>query len=314
MSVPNETLRSPGGSSLFESVTVLEPENTPPALLFAESCWEDRRQQRELDRIAAELIRRNYVFTTDEALGFGPELRKHLVTDYFDTDLVRRHEGDKPADRERARDVLYYERTGLGDPRGYGLALGEHSTAVIFDRKSWLSPVTGERQISRVEVMQDRQLAEFAAAALSVLPLGQQYKTGTFSINFFRTHSNVVSGPHHDNQTLVMIYVVDKRGADVVNRLIPELGMTAIREHCPGISVYYDKVLQPGDILMFFDDAYAHDVIGSLGQEAHRDVLVCTADHPTAYGIYGRPGSPEWMWRESDVPADLIYAGRSRRP
>lgn len=286
--VPDRHNKSP-----FDSVemTALMPL---PQWKFTEGNYRDNIWE-EIARIDTELNLNGFVFTSDEALGFGADFREGLVSNYFSTDLIRRHEGDEPKDRERARDVIRYSRVEGHETTA--LLLGEHTTATIFDRDVQ-GTVLRERRISRIETLRDKQFATFLATTLTTMPDALQMHEGTYGVNFFRTHSNVVSKPHHDREALIIIYVVDIAGADVVNRLITDSGQAGVLRDIAGHNPpFRDKVLRPGDMLYFLDDAFAHDVVGSLGEGARRDALVLTLDYPSTYEIYGEPGSPEWDWR-----------------
>jgi hypothetical protein len=293
MSSLNEAVSSRYNAGLFEPVASLGPENGPPTLLFTKNNCTNPTW-REAGRVASDLDRVGRMLTTDEALGFGRDFRDHLLADYFNTNLLYHHEGDVPVDRERARDVVHYKRTGQnGAPE---LVLSEYETTTIFDRDA-SGRIVRERPVSRIETLRDTRLAEFVATVLTALPYDLQLDEGTLGINFFRTKSKVVSGAHHDRQIAVFIYLVDIVGEEVVNRLIPDLGMAAILRDIYGIApMHHDRVLRPGDIQGFVDDMYSHDVVGSLGEGGHRAGLVLTLDYPTTYEVYGELGSPERAW------------------
>jgi hypothetical protein len=252
---------------------------------------------------------RGFALTTDEALGFDPSFRCSLQQNYFDTDKVRWHEGDRPADRERARDVVYYS---WGDAELY-LEEASDTSIVRYDNNG---DFLRREDYSRILTLTDPELARWIGACLACVPreevfmlgsdledayilsrkyssttwassvdiAGQDLLEGTMGINFFRTHTNVVGGPHHDGQKFIGIYVVGKEGTGADNMLIPEAFLERSILQDLGVSMPGEPLhtpLRPGDLLIFFDDMFEHDVTPLVGNQ--RDVIVFTIDWPGTY-------------------------------
>jgi hypothetical protein len=256
----------------------------------------DRRDERDPTfrtsrSIWYRLWRDGLATTSDLSLGIRPAFRSHLVRKYFNSDSVRRHAGDRPEDRERARDVIRYDHE---PPHSASLELREHVTSTIVEPDR-------ERQISRIEVLRYPTFVDGFIRLITPLTFGQLFNTGTIGINFFRTHSNVVSGFHHDAQPLVVIYVVSMKSQPVTNRLVRRPLVKDDPKDPHEDVAALDAALSPGQILMFDDFKYAHGVLGRLDTECvnsggQRDALVLTMDWPDTYDIYGSPGSDEHVF------------------
>ena len=109
---------------------------------------------------------------------------------YFNDWTLRHDEGDMPADRQRARDVIRYQWHD-----GH-LSLRRHDTITITDRAG----IPGQREHARVELLADPQARDLFHAFLQLVPPAQRQPDGTFGVNLFRTFTNVVTKPHHDNE------------------------------------------------------------------------------------------------------------------
>jgi len=174
---------------------------------------------------------------------------------------------DLPVDRKRARDVVYYEWDAPS------LHLSEYQDIVIKNR----GDIPGERQHSRVLLLQDDYAQVWVTACLSLIPAVSRRDHGTFGVNLFRTYTNVVTRPHKDNEEYIIIYVLDKVGRGARSYLYsadnPEKRM-------------FFGTLQPGEILIFKDSDFLHGATPlepPPGQSAQRDALVCTVDYPSTY-------------------------------
>ncbi len=104
----------------------------------------------ELRRVHEEVTRHGFALTTEWDIGLPPKCGRNLQQSYFDGGQLRHDEGDRPHDRERARDVIYYEWND-GE-----LTLQEYETIAIWDR----SEIEGERIHTRIELLQDPQAEE----------------------------------------------------------------------------------------------------------------------------------------------------------
>lgn len=223
----------------------------------------------ELRRVREELAERDFVITSDRALGLPEGTRQHICDTYF-TEAVL--EGDNPAvhrDRDRARDVLRY--TWKGDE----LTLREHDTVAIRDRSGF----TGERTPTRTFLLEDRIMSGWIRAALGLVPAHLRQVEGTFGVNFLRTRTNIVSGPHQDDEEYVLIYVAGKRGTGGESTLHP------VGE--PG-RIHYRHTLAPGELIVFRDAAFLHNaspLVNPAGGAAQRDALVCTVDYSDTYPL-----------------------------
>lgn len=228
----------------------------------------------------AALADQGYALTSDDEIALPSKFRENFRKTYFTEARLRHDPGDWPVDRKRARDVVRYWW------RDDGLSLQEHGTIAITDR----ARIPGRRVHSRVRLLEDAQAEEFIRAVLSLVPPGRRRRTGTFGVNLFRTFTDVVTTPHHDNEDLIILYVLDRQGEGAESYLYdphdvtPEgkaIGNPIIRQQ-----------LNPGDIFIFDDKRFMH---GATRLEAlpdgtsQRDVLVCTLDYRDTYlGVRAR--------------------------
>jgi hypothetical protein len=218
------------------------------------------------------LKRAGYVLIPDSnaKLGFSPKFREHLLASYFNNGKLKLESYDVyPPDRERARDVVRYHWDGVN------LRLEEHDTVAINGR----SYASLKRDYPRVEILADPVFRDWVKAALALVPFEERQAAGTFGINLFRTHSNVVSGPHQDDEEFAFLYVIDKVGGGAETGLY-EKGSTV---------PFYSHTLKPGELIVFDDRRFLHST-SSLnpapdGGAPHRDVVVCTVNKPETYPL-----------------------------
>jgi hypothetical protein len=156
----------------------------------------------ELLRVHENLTEHGYALTTEWDIGLPSKCAKNLQQTYFDAGSLRHDEGDMPRDRERARDVILYEWNDGA------LILKEYETIVIRDR----SGIKGERIHERIELLEDQQARELVETFLSLVPEDRRRPRGTFGINLFRTHTDVVTKPHQDEEEFIILYVLDREG------------------------------------------------------------------------------------------------------
>jgi hypothetical protein len=226
----------------------------------------------ELDTLAVQRIQESilvhgFARVTDRGLGLPADFRKRLSETYFNDEVLRSDVPDLPVDRKRARDVIYYEW------HGSRLHLSEHKDITIKDRGS----IPGERQHSRVLLLEDDYALAWVRTCLSLVPVQFRRDHGTFGVNLFRTYTNIVTQPHKDNEEFIVIYVVDKVGEGAESYLYSSEN----RE-----KLIFSGTLLPGELLIFKDDRFLHGatpLIPPVGQRAHRDALVCTVDYPSTY-------------------------------
>ena len=228
----------------------------------------------ELRRVHEDVTKHGFALTTEWDIGLPVKCGKNLQETYFDGGQLRHDKGDRPPDRERARDVILYE---WNDGK---LTLEEYGTIAIWDR----SEIKGERIHKRIELLHDPQARELIETFLSLVPEDRRQQRGTFGVNLFRTHTDVVSKPHQDEEEFIILYVLDREGDGAESYLYKydeqETGAEEVGE--PVLL----KQLNPGDLMIFEDSRFKHGatpLIPPPGGRAKRDVLVCTVDFPTTY-------------------------------
>jgi hypothetical protein len=215
------------------------------------------------------LAKDDFAVVTDAALGLPAELRPHVARRFFSDDVL---EADHPGvhrDRQRARDVVRYDWTGDR------LTLREHDEIEIRNRSGFM----GTRSVNRVTLLTDPLMDLWIRVVLSAVPPYLRQERGTFGVNFFRTRTTVVSGPHQDDEEFVVIYVVDKVGGGAES--------TLHRFNDPD-DVVLRTTLEPGDLLIFRDQAFLHSAspLETTGTTpARRDAVVCTVDYHTTYPL-----------------------------
>lgn len=228
----------------------------------------------ELRRVHKSLAGDGYALTSERDIGLPVKCAKNLLATYFDGGQLRHDEGDMPRDRERARDVILYQ---WNDGK---LTLEEYETIAIWDR----SGITGERIHKRIELLQDPQARELIETFLSLVPEDRRQPRGTFGVNLFRTHTDVVTKPHHDDEQFILLYVLDRRGDGAESYLYQHEQETDDPAQI-GERVLFEQ-LNPGDLMIFEDKKFKHGatpLTPPLGERAKRDVLVCTVDYPATY-------------------------------
>jgi hypothetical protein len=229
---------------------------------------------RRLEPIRAALADQGYVLTNDEAIGLPEKFRLNFHQTYFNDFTIRHDEGDSPVDRKRARDVIHYWR------HADGLEMREHDTITITDRAG----IDGKRDHRRVELLGDSEAKEMVRTFLNLVPADLQQPEGTFGVNLFRTFTNVVKGPHSDDEQFGILYVLDHVGGGAESYLyrtedVPEGGK-------PVADPVLWHRLDPGQILIFDDERFLHgatNLVPPPGETARRDVVVCTVDYRETY-------------------------------
>jgi hypothetical protein len=228
----------------------------------------------ELGRIRASLREHGYALTDEASIGLPQNFRKKFGEAYFNSETLRHDEGDWPIDRERARDVIFYQR------QGDDVELHEFDTITITDRAG----IDGKRDHARVRVLGDALAQEFVRGVLALVPEDSRQVEGTFGLNLFRTYTKVVTTPHHDHEKFILTYVVDRIGEGAETYLYcPEdvsedgeiLGEPILRQQ-----------LNPGQMIIFEDERYKHGatpLVPPPGGQARRDAVVCTVDYRDTY-------------------------------
>lgn len=237
-----------------------------------------------IDGIRSALASQGYALTNEAAIGFPEKFRQNFQQTYFNDFTLRHDEGDWPADRERARDVVRY---GWSDDKLQLVSLSEHDTITITDRAG----IPGKRDHARVMLLEDQQAEDLVRTFLEFVPLEQRQLDSTFSVNLFRTFTDVVTVPHRDKEQFVIIYVLDRVGDGAETYLYKPDDVTDEGE--PTADPVLRHQLNPGDIIVFEDGHFKH---GATPLEpppngiARRDVLVCTVDNWDTYRVASSRG------------------------
>jgi hypothetical protein len=223
-----------------------------------------------LDRIWASLDEHGYALTDDREIGLPEKFCENFRQAYFNETVLRRDPGDFPIDRLRARDVIRYHW------RENDLHLQEHERITITDRAG----IAGKREHSRVWLLRDPQAEELIRAFLELVPEGLRQSDGTLGVNLFRTFTDVVTKPHHDDEEFIGLFVLDRVGGGAESYLYhPDDDPD---EQAP----VFRHQLDPGQILIFKDSLFKHGATPlqrAPDGTAKRDVLVFTVDYRSTY-------------------------------
>jgi hypothetical protein len=158
--------------------------------------------------------------------------------------------------------------------------LRSHESITITDR----ADIPGKREHARVELLADAQAVDLLHALLRLVPPDLRQPDGTFGVNLFRTFTNVVTKPHHDDEEFIIIYVLDRIGDGANTHLYLPDDVTD-EGRVTGAAVLKQQ-LNPGDIIIFEDKRFKHDaspLIKTPGGNAMRDALICTVDYENTY-------------------------------
>jgi hypothetical protein len=227
-----------------------------------------------LDNVWAALDREGYALTNDRAIGLSVKARKRFRKKYFNDSTLRCDEGDRPANRMRARDVIRYR---WRDDR---LHVQEHDTITITDR----GDMAGKRDHARVRICDDPQGEDLVRALLALVPPRQRVRDGTFGVNLFRTFTEVVTKPHRDYEPFCVFYLLNRVGGGAETYLYRPGDVT--EQGTPTAEPVFRHQLNPGEIIIFKDELFKHGAtpLEPLpGGTAVRDALICTVDHPKTY-------------------------------
>lgn len=229
----------------------------------------------ERTELWSALDSRGYVVTSDRSLGLPEEFRRNFSKTYFNEQVLRHDEGDLPVDRLRARDVIHYE--WYDDDF---VNLQRHDVITITDRAG----IAGRREHARVELLKDTDAENLVRTFLGLVTPELRQPRGTFGINLFRTFTNVVTTPHHDNEEFIIIYVLDRVGDGAETYLYRPGDVT--EDGQPLADPALRQQLNPGDIIIFEDKRFKHGatpLVRTDGGQARRDALVCTVDYTSTY-------------------------------
>ncbi len=228
----------------------------------------------ELSRVHKLVTEQGYAVTNEWDIGLPEKCGWKLREAYFNRGALRHDEGDFPVDRERARDVVLYE---WDDNE---LILAEYKTIAIRDR----SGIKGERIHKRIELLKDHPARDLIETFIRLVPEQRRQPRGTFGINLFRTHTDVVTRPHQDKEEFIILYVLDRDGDGAESYLYENDGEgPGVPE---GAEPIFQQQLNAGELMIFEDSRFKHGatpLTSPSGGQAKRDVLVCTVDYPTSY-------------------------------
>lgn len=228
----------------------------------------------DLDGVWESLETCGYALTDEASIGLPQKFRENFDQTYFSDQILRHDEGDWPVDRKRARDVIRYQWND-GE-----LDLAEHDTITITDR----SGIRGKREHRRVNLLSDPQAEELVRAFLSLVPPRRRQGDGTFGVNLFRTYTNVVTTPHHDNEQYIILYVINRIGDGAETYLYDPADVRDDGE--AKANPILRRQLNPGQIIIFEDSRFKHGatpLVPPPGEGAMRDALICTVDYAHTY-------------------------------
>jgi len=215
-----------------------------------------------------------YALTGEESIGLPQKFRENFSQTYFNDQVLRHDAGDWPIDRKRARDVIRYRW------RDDQLELEEFDKITITDRAG----IPGRREHARVRLLKDPQAKELVRILLHLVPPQRRRTDGTFGVNLFRTYTNVVTKPHHDNEEFIITYVLNRMGDGAESYLYnPDCvldGGEVIAE------AVMKRQLNPGELMIFEDSKFKHGatpLVPPPGETAMRDALICTVDFADTY-------------------------------
>jgi 2OG-Fe dioxygenase len=215
-----------------------------------------------------------YALANERSIGLPEKFRPNFRGAYFNDWTLRHDEGDWPVDRLRARDVIRYQ---WDDGR---LSLRRHEAITITDRAG----IEGRREHARVELLDDPQARDLIRILLHLVPPARRQAEGTFGVNLFRTFTNVVTKPHHDNEQFIIIYVLDRIGDGAETYLYAPADVTDDGDI--KAQPVLRQQLNPGDIIIFEDTQFKHGatpLVNPGGGGTRRDALICTVDYRSTY-------------------------------
>ena len=232
----------------------------------------------DLSHVWKHLADHGYAVIEDWSIGLPDDFLAKFHKQYFTGRMLRHDKGDWPQDRKRARDVIHYTWTGTR------LKLREYATIALTDR----SGIKGTRLHKRVQVLTDPMAEHLVRTLLCLVPPVRRKPEGTFGINFFRTFTDVVTKPHHDDEQFIILYVMHRKGDGARSYLyrVPENPEPKVPDDDQPGELVLDRQLNPGELLIFEDKLFAHGATPLLPTPdgtAMRDVLVCTVDYDEAY-------------------------------
>jgi hypothetical protein len=235
------------------------------------------REPSSLEALWKQLRQDGYVVASDDRLALGMErgfcqgFRDHLEATWFNGGRLQYDPHKvKPYDRERARAVFRYGW------QGEDLTVAPHVTADIGDR-SYTDVAVRHYPNMAAEMLTDPVTSDWLKAAIPLIPPELRDAHSTFGVNLFRTHTDVVTGPHRDDEKYVLVYVIDKHG----------LGAESMLYEDGAANSFFAQMLNPGEFLLFDDQRFLHSasplVPGIDGAPPSRDTVICTFNRSGTY-------------------------------
>ena len=208
------------------------------------------------------------VHDTNPEFDFDPGFRDYVTATYFNAGKLQPEKYDVfPPDRERARDVVHYAWTDDG------IVLFEHDDIAIAGR----TYCADRREYERIALLHDERVAHWLSTVLALVPPAPPYSESTVGINLFRTRTSVVSGPHQDDEQLVLVYVVGRQAEGGDSYLYP----------LDSDEPLFTARLEPGHIMIFDDKRFRHSVSplfpSAMGDDTYRDAIICTINNRSTY-------------------------------
>jgi hypothetical protein len=254
----------------------------------------------DLSHVWKQLADHGYAVIADWSIGLTGDFLAEFHKRYFNDSTLRNDDGDWPRDRKRARDVIRYTWAGAQ------LKLREYKTIALTDR----SGIKGTRIHKRIRLLADPVAEQLVRTLLCLVPPERRKGEGTFGVNLFRTFTDVVTRPHHDDEQFIILYVMHRKGGGAESylyRVSQDPPIEEAGDGSPG-GLVLERQLNPGELLIFEDKLFKH---GATPLEpapdgtAMRDVLVCTVDHDETYLKSAPARATEAM------DAELVTAGSS---
>lgn len=223
----------------------------------------------------------------DSAFGIDG-LTRPAIKDIFDR-TVQRVEGDKPEGRERA---LWMGQVALKTegylPTSSDIGIINHPAT----RPKWRNKDdidTRPEVYPRVDAMNEPALQLFIDGVINLIPRETMPNPTTVGLNLFRTHGKVLnSGRHQDNEMYAVTYVVDVQGNDKNLGAVSSLYRWDRFDQRFSDRETVRRRLRPGEILIFKDSQYEHDVT-AINPDAtgfsQRDAVIMTVNYQNSYEL-----------------------------
>lgn len=229
----------------------------------------DLLESSEIKRIRHCLTRRGWAMTCEDALGLSG-MHAYLAAAFKDGSLIGNEVPGYPIERSHTRDVVEFQR------EGNVLRLNEYRRSDARPRRDLTE--TERRVYRRVLALSHPPVLKYLTSILSAVPENERTGHSTMGVDFMRTYGTVVPTRHQDDEQFVTICLVAREGKGATT--------TLYRQDDPE-EVVVGVTLQPGDIMMFRDIDFTHDVSDLLprfeADKVYRDVLVSTVHYTSTF-------------------------------